>query len=130
MNLFGFKKLKNNSTGKSGERIAEDYLKSKGYRLVERNWRATFGELDLVMIEGNVLVLVEVKTRINNNGAHRRIFDTIDKRKINKVRQLSSCYYSRADLRIKKLVNSYRIDAVGVLINEKDFQIFHSKNAF
>ena len=129
MNIFNLKKQKNNLTGKSGERIAEDYLKTKGYRFVERNWRATFGELDLVMIEGSTLVLVEVKTRINNNGAHRRIFDTIDKRKINKVRQLSSCYYSRADLRIKKLVNSYRIDAVGVLIDENGFQILHLRNA-
>ena len=49
--------------GKEGERIAEQYLKQKGYRLVERNYRCAAGELDLIVLDRRVVVFVEVKTR-------------------------------------------------------------------
>lgn len=46
-----------------GERMASKYLKSKGYRIVEANFRTPFGELDLIAKIRNVIVFVEVKTR-------------------------------------------------------------------
>jgi putative endonuclease len=49
--------------GAAGERLAAAYLTRAGYRIVERNWRCAFGELDLVASLGATLVFVEVRTR-------------------------------------------------------------------
>lgn len=45
------------------ESLAVAYLRCKGYRIVERNWRSKLGEIDILVRKGNVLALVEVKTR-------------------------------------------------------------------
>lgn len=50
-------------TGRRGENIAAAYLTAKGYRIVERNWRCTTGELDIIAEKDNTLVFVEVRTR-------------------------------------------------------------------
>ncbi|HSF80693.1 MAG TPA: YraN family protein [Anaerolineales bacterium] len=49
--------------GKWGENIAANYLLDKGYEILGRNVRTSYGELDLVTRFGDVLVFVEVKTR-------------------------------------------------------------------
>jgi len=49
--------------GATGEHHARLLLEGRGYRLVTRNWRCAAGELDLVMLDGEELVFVEVKTR-------------------------------------------------------------------
>lgn len=51
------------TTGKNGEDAALRYLKKKGFRLLERNYRSGHHEIDLVMRDGSILVFVEVKTR-------------------------------------------------------------------
>jgi len=49
--------------GAAGELLARRHLEQRGYRFVTANWRRRYGELDLVMRDGDVLVFVEVKTR-------------------------------------------------------------------
>lgn len=49
--------------GRTGELLAEQFLRAQGYRIVERNVKTPMGELDLVAEEGAVLVFVEVKAR-------------------------------------------------------------------
>jgi len=49
--------------GRGGEDLARSYLEKQGYIFVAANWRWRSGELDLVMRDGKVLVIVEVKTR-------------------------------------------------------------------
>ncbi len=49
--------------GQTGEEIARRYLRSCGYRIVGRNWRCRFGELDLIARDGETLEFVEVKAR-------------------------------------------------------------------
>ena len=55
-----------NPTAKLGEEIAVNYLKNKGYKIIERNFRKGYGEIDIVSIHQNILVFVEVKTRTSN----------------------------------------------------------------
>ena len=50
-------------TGKQGENLAAAHLVEKGYRILERNYRSVFGEIDIVAEEGDTLVFVEVKSR-------------------------------------------------------------------
>jgi putative endonuclease len=52
-----------NRFGRAGESAAERYLRRKGYRILERNVRSFWGELDLVAEDGRVLVFIEVKAR-------------------------------------------------------------------
>ncbi len=49
--------------GSTGERLALEHLLSTGYELVERNWRSSLGEIDLIMRDGPTAVFVEVRTR-------------------------------------------------------------------
>ncbi len=49
--------------GAAGEQFARRHLEQRGYRFVAANWRRPYGELDLIMRDGDVLVFVEVKTR-------------------------------------------------------------------
>lgn len=54
---------KHKETGTRGERIAEEYLLSKGYTILHRNWRTAHKEIDLIVQDGRDLVFVEIKTR-------------------------------------------------------------------
>ncbi len=59
------------STGAHGERLAAEWLEARGYKIVGRNIRMGFGELDLVACapDGRTIVAVEVKTRVRRAGA-------------------------------------------------------------
>jgi putative endonuclease len=49
--------------GERGERLAEEYLKSRGYKIVERNFRIKLGEIDLIARHKDCVCFIEVKTR-------------------------------------------------------------------
>ena len=49
--------------GVMGENTAAQYLMEKGLELLDRRWRCTAGEIDLILLEGQTLVFAEVKTR-------------------------------------------------------------------
>ena len=55
--------MSNLSVGKLGEKIAAEFLKKEGYKILEKNFQTRFGEIDLVAEDGDTLVFVEVKTR-------------------------------------------------------------------
>jgi putative endonuclease len=54
---------KSRRRGLWAESLAVTYLRLKGYRIIERNWRSKLGEIDVLVRKGQVLALVEVKTR-------------------------------------------------------------------
>ena len=51
------------AVGKAGEEAAVQYLLQSGYRILERNYRCRFGEIDLIARDGRTLAFIEVKTR-------------------------------------------------------------------
>ena len=59
------------SIGDAAEKIAADFLSKRGLRLVESNYRCRFGEIDLVMRDGDSLVFVEVRRRENSQMARK-----------------------------------------------------------
>jgi putative endonuclease len=76
--------------GRSGESAAETGYVRRGFRVVARNWRCGIGELDLVLLRGDLLVICEVKTRRGVRfGAG---FDAVDARKRRKVRALAEAF--------------------------------------
>lgn len=55
--------MRRRELGSQGEKIAQDFLKKKGYRLLDTNFRSREGEIDIVARKGKCLVFVEVRTR-------------------------------------------------------------------
>jgi len=53
--------------GNWGERVAADYLHERGYKLVARNFRTPYGEIDVVVQKNDFIIFVEVKTRTSSS---------------------------------------------------------------
>jgi putative endonuclease len=110
--------------GKEGERVAELFLKKKGYKLVERNYRCAAGELDLVMLDQRVIVFVEVKTRRGNG--YGTPLEAVESRKQQKM-----IYAGQFFLNAKKLSQrEARFDVVGISWPGPQPLIEHIENAF
>jgi len=65
--------------GSFGEEEAARFLRRKGYRIVERNFRCRFGEIDIIARKRNILAFVEVKLRKDSRFAEAREFVTRSK---------------------------------------------------
>lgn len=76
----------NRTVGARGEAIAAGYLEGIGYRILDRNWHSRYGELDLVVADGETLVAVEVKTRTGLGYGHP--LQAITQRKADRLRRL------------------------------------------
>lgn len=83
-------------TGKKGEDIACAYLKSRGYRIVERNYRCPFGEIDIVARDGDAIVFVEVKSRKSEEYGDPQLAVGLEKQK--KVSRISLAYLKEKHL--------------------------------
>lgn len=58
------------AVGRYGERVAAAFLVDRGWCVLDRNWRGPSGEVDIVAMDGDVLVVVEVKTRTGDGFGH------------------------------------------------------------
>lgn len=59
--------MSNQSTGNYGETLACEYLKKRGYEIIERNYRIRGGEIDIVAMDEEYMVFIEVKTRSSHD---------------------------------------------------------------
>ena len=112
--------------GDRGERAAARFLRRQGMKILERQSRNNFGEIDLVARDGECIVFVEVKTRSSTLAGQP--FDAITHEKQKKLTQLALVWLNR-----KKLLNSSaRFDVVSVVWPEdqKEPTIHHYPNAF
>jgi putative endonuclease len=110
--------------GREGERIAELFLKKKGYRLVERNYRCAAGELDLIVLDRRVIVFVEVKTRTGSGCGTP--MEAVEFRKQHKMIRTAEFF-----LNAKKLTQrEARFDVVGISWPGAEPLIEHIENAF
>jgi putative endonuclease len=111
--------------GQDSELLAEQFLRAKGYRILERNLRTSIGELDLVVEDAGVLVFVEVKGRATEAYGGARM--AVDRRKRAKLVRLASEYLARRHLTDK----ACRFDVVLVQgPPSAEGRIEHLQNAF
>jgi putative endonuclease len=110
--------------GKEGERIAEQYLKRKGYKLVERNYRCSAGEVDLIVLDRRVIVFVEVKTRTGHGFGTP--LEAVQPRKQRKMTQAAQFFLSQKKLHERDA----RFDVVGISWLGHEPVIEHVENAF
>lgn len=99
----------NQALGRYGEGCAERHLLELGMVLLDRNWRCETGEIDLVLRDGRVLVVCEVKTRSSNDFGHPHEAVTADK--LRRLRRLGAAWLAAHELRVPEV----RIDMVAVL---------------
>jgi putative endonuclease len=79
--------LAKDAVGKYGEDLAARHLIGTGFTILQRNWRCDSGELDIVALDGDTLVIVEVKTR--TSIAFGLPAEAITPRKAEKLRELA-----------------------------------------
>ncbi len=99
--------------GQVGEQIAADHLVHRGYRIVERNYRTRWGELDIVASDGRTLVFCEVKTRISSR-AGRDPLESVHQRKQIQLRRLAGRWL--AERRDHPRAADLRFDAIGITL--------------
>ena len=110
--------------GKYGEDVAAQFLQDRGYSIIDRNWRCSIGEIDLVAKYKSRLVFVEVKTR--NGTSYGHPFEAITNSKILRMRKLVSQWCSQNGA----LGAEVRLDAIAVLVRGGRVGIEHLKQVF
>lgn len=101
------------SLGKKAEEAAAVYLLEQGYRIIERNFRCSLGEMDIIAEDNDVLVFVEVRSRQSSFFGLPQ--ETVAWVKQQKLRRLASYY-----LKIKQAgERKCRFDVIGVLFNQE-----------
>lgn len=100
--------------GAFGEQLAVDHLISLGWRVLERNWRCRYGELDVIAAEpGGIVVFVEVKTRTSDQFGG--IAQAVTPLKVRRLRRLAGLWLAGQDGRWSQV----RLDVVGVRIGRR-----------
>lgn len=113
-----------NELGAWGEDLVAAFLEEKGFQIVERDWKSGHRDLDIVAMDGNTLVIVEVKTRRNRTFTDPET--AVDYRKINNLRQAANHY-----VKFKRFDGEVRFDLVTVVgTPDTGFDINHIEDAF
>lgn len=115
--------MQKNIYGKKNEIIASNFLKQKGYKILEMNYKNKIGEIDIIAKDKDYLVFVEVKARFS------RMFgdptEAVNTTKQNKIRAVASVYLMQK----RKTEANCRFDVIAVL-GEDDADIRHIEDAF
>ena len=84
------KKFSTQNIGETGEEYAVNFLKKKKYKILERNYRKRFGEIDIIAENKNNIVFVEVKTRHTDSMISAA--DDVNRQKQLKIIKTASLY--------------------------------------
>ncbi|MBP5308688.1 MAG: YraN family protein [Clostridia bacterium] len=106
--------------GRSGESKAVKYLKKKGYKIIEKNYTTSVGEIDVIALSGEVWVFAEVKTRADETFGLPS--EAVTPRKQNKYRLVAMQFLNAKDIYDEPM----RFDVIEVINGE----INHIENAF
>ncbi len=114
---------KQQSLGQWGETTAARHLQQQGYTLIRSNWHCTYGEIDLVMQHGEMLVFVEVKTRRQSlSEAFASVTPAKREKLINAAESYLAAHYPEES-------PNWRIDVVGISGTPKQPLIHHVEDA-
>ena len=108
--------------GKNYENIAAEYLKSKGYVILEMNFQTRYAEIDIIAQDNESLVFVEVKYR--KNDVHGNPLEAVTYRKQQKIRYASLFYMNAKGYNPEK--TNIRFDVIGIMGQK----ITHIRDAF
>ncbi|SNZ09848.1 putative endonuclease [Persephonella hydrogeniphila] len=112
--------MKSSDIGKIFEDKAVEFLKEKGYRILDRNFRTRTGEIDIVAKDKDTVVFVEVRYRKNLSFGFPE--ETVNRKKMKNILSTANRYISM------KNFSDFNIRFDVIAIDEKDIR--HIKNAF
>ncbi len=112
-----------NELGKIGEQLAVDFLESKGYDILARNFMYQKAEVDIIAQHENLIICIEVKTR--NSDFFGDPQDFVTKAKIKNLVKAMDAFVIENDIPLET-----RFDIIAVLKNKKMEQLTHYENAF
>lgn len=110
-------------TGKEGEKLALQFLKDKGWKILEQNWRSGHREIDIVAETRGELVIVEVKVR--NFIGNERLEEHIPLSKQRHLIRAAAAY-----LAYKNLDSAVRFDVILLTGTSGNYSLEHIENAF
>lgn len=120
-------KTNNKKIGDLGENLAIRYLTKNNYNILEKNYRKTWGEIDIIARKNGKIIFFEVKTLcVLNNSCLFRPEEQITKSKEKRMKKIINTYLSE-----KKIYSQdFQIDIIAILINleKKIFKLRHLKN--
>ncbi|MFA7287956.1 MAG: YraN family protein [Melioribacteraceae bacterium] len=115
-------KINNKNFGSSGEKLAADYLQKKGYEIIKLNYRFHHGEIDIIAKVKNILVFVEVKTRLSDK--YGSPITAISKGKLNQIHKIAEAYIA-----VNKIKDTdCRIDFIGISYKNGEPEIEQIEN--
>ncbi len=106
--------MKRRDTGILGEKIAKDFIKKRGYRILETNYRCPEGEIDIIARHRDFLVFIEVRTKRSRDFGSPE--ESITPAKMERLRTVAARYRQTHD----NLPASWRIDVVAVELDQRD----------
>lgn len=113
--------------GRWGEETAARWLRDRGYRILDANWRCRFGEIDLIAEDGAYLCFVEVKLR--KSAAYGSAAAFVDRRKQDKLRAAAMLYLARRPTELQP-----RFDVIEIYapqgVDTDNPEINHLENVF
>jgi putative endonuclease len=111
------------SLGRRGERRAAGFLKRLGMRIIERNYKAPTGEVDIIAMDGDTLVFVEVKARKGEGFGSP--LEAVDLKKQKRITRAALFYMS--NLREQPPA---RFDVIGIMLKGWRAEVEHIRDAF
>lgn len=107
-----------NELGKRGEDLATEYLLEKGYKILNRNWRYSNSELDIIAQDGASLIVIEVKARSSNYFGYPE--ESVDEKKINFISRAVEEYISQIEW-----TSNVRFDIISILFSGNKVEELH-----
>lgn len=117
------RKNQSNKLGHWGELLACEYLISKGYGIVERNWKLENYEIDIVANHNGRVVFVEVKTRRKSDGDDPAT--AVNRSKMRRIAVAADSY-----MRLNDLPHEVQFDIITVTGTPDDYTLTHIDDAF
>lgn len=109
--------------GEKGEIIAAMYLANLGCIIKERNWYYGHNELDIIALDGDELVIVEVKSRSTDQYEHPS--EAVSKQKIRNIIEAAEGYIQE-----NEIDRETRFDVITVIFEGEKYELEHFKDAF
>lgn len=110
--------------GRTGEDRAAALLRRKGCRILERNYRVAYGEIDIIARQGETILFVEVKAR--SGTAFGQPGEAVTYRKQQTIRRVALGYLQSKDW----MELPVRFDVIEVLHGERGWTLNHIEQAF
>ena len=115
--------MKNKHTGDKGETIATNFLKNKGFNIIERNWRHKHLEIDIIANLTNKLYFVEVKTRTNTQFGMPE--ESVSQAKMDRLKIAAEAY-----LYLNPQWELIQFDVISIMLGKDKEEIFLIEDVF